>query len=40
LNIDSYPAVVMRYKGDSRVISQGFVDWEELSKKISNAIKQ
>ena len=40
LNVDSYPAVLMRYKGEFRVISQGYVDWEELSKKISNAIKQ
>jgi protein-disulfide isomerase-like protein with CxxC motif len=40
LNVDSYPAVLMRYKGELRVISQGYVDWEELSKKISNAIKQ
>ena len=31
LGINSYPAVLLRYKQDIKVISRGYIDWDKLS---------
>jgi hypothetical protein len=32
LGVDSYPAVLIRNKQGVRVISRGYVDWDDFSK--------
>jgi hypothetical protein len=38
MNIDGYPAVLIRVKGGLRVIARGYVDWEQLEKILSSEI--
>jgi protein-disulfide isomerase-like protein with CxxC motif len=40
MNIDGYPAVLIRVKGGLRVIARGYVDWEQFSAILSTELQQ
>ena len=40
LGIDSYPAVLLRYKQGIKVISRGYIDWDKLSNILKSELPQ